>query len=100
VYPWSRTGLVQLGSDEAEWTRAFGRLAETHAVFAAEWGGDAALGDWRRRLEAWLRERGIGWTSWSWADWPRLVADCRACDYAPTPFGTLVRDALRRQAAP
>jgi endoglucanase len=99
VYPWSRTGLVRLGSYEAEWARAFGRLAETHAVFAAEWGGDAGSCDWGRRLEAWLRARGIGWTGWSWADWPRLVADCRACDYTPTPFGTLVRDALRRPCA-
>ena len=33
-----------------------------------------------------LEDRSIGWTAWSWADWPPLVADCRRCDYAPTIF--------------
>jgi endoglucanase len=95
VYPWSRTGLVRVGGQEADWTRAFGQLAERHAVFVAEWGGDAGHCEWGRRLEAYLRARGIGWAGWSWADWPRLVADCRACDYTPTPFGEIVRDSLR-----
>lgn len=100
VYPWSRTGLVRLRSYEAEWTEAFGRLAETEAVFVGEWGGtDAGRGAhlaWGRRLEAYMRERGIGWTAWSWADWPFLVADCRACNYEPTAFGAIVKDALSR----
>jgi endoglucanase len=99
VYPWSRTGLVRLRPYEAEWTHAFGRLAETEAVFVGEWGGtDARRGahlTWGRRLEAYMRGRGIGWTAWSWADWPFLVADCRACNYEPTAFGAIVKEALR-----
>ena len=100
VYPWSRTGLVRLRSYEAEWARAFGDLAEREAVFVGEWGGtDARRGGhlaWGRRLESWLRARGIGWTAWSWADWPLLVADCRTCSYEPTAFGAIVKDALGR----
>jgi endoglucanase len=99
VYPWCRTGLVRLRSHEAEWTAAFGRLAETEAVFVGEWGGTGerrgAHLAWGRRLEGYLRERGIGWAAWSWADWPFLVADCRACNYEPTAFGAIVKDALR-----
>jgi hypothetical protein len=101
VYPWSRTGLVRLRAHEAEWTRAFGWLAATHPVFAAEWGGThEARGRrhlaWGHRLEAYLRARQIGWAAWSWADWPPLVADCRMGDYRPTPFGAIVKDALGR----
>lgn len=100
VYPWSRTGIVRVRPYEAEWTRAFGQLAETAAVFVGEWGGTegrrGAHLAWGRRLEAYMRERAIGWTAWSWADWPFLVTDCRACNYEPTAFGSLVREALRR----
>ena len=105
VYPWSRTGLVRLRPFEAEWTRAFGWLADTHPVFAGEWGGMAhgPRGGhlaWGRRLESYLRAREIGWAAWSWADWPHLVTDCRASDYGPTAFGALVKDGAQpRQCA-
>jgi endoglucanase len=98
VYPWCRTGLVRLRPYEAEWTEAFGRLAQSEAVFVGEWGGtDARRGHlaFGRRLEAYMRQRGIGWTAWSWADWPFLVANCRACNYEPTAFGAIVKRALR-----
>lgn len=93
VYPWSRTGLVRTRPYEAEWDRAFGNLAREYPVFAGEWGGVGHLA-WGRRLERYLRERGIGWAAWGWADWPHLVTDCRACDYTPTAFGAIVRESL------
>jgi hypothetical protein len=99
VYPWCRTGLLRLRPYESEWTRAFGALAASEAVFVGEWGGTegrrGAHLTWGRRLEAYLRARGIGWTAWSWADWLFLVADCRRCHYEPTAFGAIVKEALR-----
>jgi hypothetical protein len=73
----------------SDWDEAFGRLAETHCVFAGEWGGGAADLAWGTRLADYLEERAIGWTAWSWTDHPRLWADGR-----PTPFGQIVLDRL------
>ena len=78
-----------------EWTRAFGHLAATAPVFAGEWGGGARHLAWGRELLRYFDARSIGWAAWSWADWPTLVTDCRQCAYTPTPFGALIKDALR-----
>jgi endoglucanase len=93
VYPWSRTGLVRLRPHEREWERAFGHLAREQPVFVGEWGGVGHLA-WGRRLERYLRTRGLGWAAWGWADWPRLVANCRTGDYTTTAFGEIVREGL------
>lgn len=72
------------------WDEAFGSLAATHPVFAGEWGGGALDTKWGERLAAYLMERGIGWTAWSWSDEPRLVD----AGYVPTAFGKVVKRAL------
>jgi endoglucanase len=95
VYPWCRTGPLSWGSYEQDWHRAFGHLAGRVPLFVGEWGGTADHVEWGTRLMRYLDTHRIGWTAWSWADWPHLVVDCRACDYAPTSFGALVHAALR-----
>jgi hypothetical protein len=93
VYPWSRLALPPRRL-EREWHRAFGHLASAHPVFAGEWGGEAAHADWGRRLLAYLERHTVGWTAWSWCDWPCVVAGHRAGDFSPTEFGAIVRAAL------
>jgi hypothetical protein len=94
VYPWSRTSMLPFGTWEAEWDRAFGHLTSRVPVFAAEWGGSAEDVDWGQRLARYFDAHGIGWTAWSWADWPHLITSYREQDYTPTPFGEVVRAAL------
>jgi endoglucanase len=80
-----------------DWAAAFGNLAETAPVFVAEFGGpDTPAGlDFVSRLIAYLQQRGIGWTAWSWFNEPFLVNR-----YAPTKFGALVRQQLAAPNAP
>lgn len=68
------------------WDAAFGNLARTQPVFAGEWGGTDEDLAWGRRLRAYMEERHMGWTAWSWTDWPRVVER-----YAVTKFGEIVR---------
>jgi len=75
------------------WPSAFGSFARAHPVFAGEWGGDETDLEWGVKLAAYLRALGIGWTAWSWSDWPHLIEP--ATRWTPTPFGALVRDELR-----
>jgi endoglucanase len=91
VYPWLSVAWRRL---EKDWDRAFGHLASRVPVFAGEWGGEPGDLEWGTRLRRYLDARDIGWTAWSWSDWPHLVASARAGDYSPTPFGELVRDAI------
>jgi hypothetical protein len=93
VYPWVRVGWPG-GRLERQWHRAFGHLAGTVPVFAGEWGGGDADLDWGRRLLAYLEARTVGWTAWSWRDWPHLL--CAGLEPAgtPTPFGEIVRSGL------
>jgi endoglucanase len=93
VYPWARIGLGR-PTPEREWHRAFGHLASAHPVFAGEWGGEAAHAAWGRRLLAYLERHTVGWTAWSWCDWPCVVASHRSGDFTPTPFGAIVRSGL------
>ena len=81
---------------EQEWHRAFGHLAATCPVFAGEWGGDASQVDWGRRLLAYLERHAVGWTAWSWCDWPQLLGNHRAGDFTCTPFGDVVKAGLSR----
>lgn len=94
VYPWSRTSNLPFGTWEAEWDRAFGHLTSRVPVFAAEWGGSAEDVDWGHRLARYFDAHEIGWTAWSWADWPHLITSYREPDYTPTTFGAVVRAAL------
>ena len=71
VYPWCRAGLP--GSPARQWTRAFGRLAEACPVFAGEWGGGRPTSSWGPALLAYLEAPTVGWTAWSWCDWPPLL---------------------------
>jgi hypothetical protein len=94
VYPWTTIGLWPGRAVEREWHRAFGHLAAAYPVFAGEWGGDAANLDWGRRLLAYLEARTVGWTAWSWCDWPPLLGDHRGGDFSCTPFGGVVKGGL------
>ncbi len=73
-----------------QWDESFGNLAATQPVFAAEWGGEDQDVEWGRRVAAYFEARNIGWTAWSWSDWPRLTQ----VNGQPTPFGALVKAAL------
>lgn len=94
VYPWTRTHPLRLTGGPADWSRAFGHLAGIVPLFAGEWGGTDDHVDWGEQALAYFEQSGIGWTAWSWADWPHLVRGCRTGDYTPTAFGTLVRRGL------
>jgi endoglucanase len=98
VYPWLSTPRIPLPWPwrrlEDNWDRAFGHLANRVPVFAGEWGGEPRDLEWGARLRHYLDARDIGWTAWSWSDWPPLVVNARGRDYSPTTFGALVRDAL------
>jgi len=72
-----------------DWERAFGRIARTAPVFAAEWGLPKNEFDWGRELLAYFNQLKIGWCAWSWSDDPRL-----AHNHAATPYGELARQAL------
>ena len=96
VYPWTTIGLWPGRRPEQEWHRAFGHLAAAYPVFAGEWGGGPSDVDWGRRLLAYLEATTVGWTAWSWCDWPPLLADHRGGDCTPTPFGEVVRAGLMK----
>ncbi len=96
VYPWTTIGLLPGRTREREWHRAFGHLAAAYPVFAGEWGGDGSQVDWGRRLLAYLEATTVGWTAWSWCDWPMLLASHRGGDCTPTPFGDVVKAGLTR----
>jgi endoglucanase len=96
VYPWTTIGLLPGRTPEREWHRAFGHLAAACPVFAAEWGGDGSQVDWGRRLLAYLEATTVGWTAWSWCDWPMLLTSHRGGDWTPTPFGDVVKAGLGR----
>jgi hypothetical protein len=72
------------------WDEAFGSLAARVPVFAGEWGGTAADRGWGWELADYFDRRRMGWTAWSFTDFPRLMTR-----YAPTAFGALVQSRLR-----
>ncbi len=74
-----------------DWFGAFGRLANYVPVFATEFGGGDADLAWGRELLDYFDEISIGWTAWSVTDHPHLCHH----DWAPTPFGELVRERLQ-----
>src|SRR5579883_1739644 len=76
------------------WWKALGTSDEV-PVLVGEWGGTERDLRFGRRLAAAMRERGLGWTAWSWVDHPRLIEPPRAPAWVPTAFGALVREELR-----
>jgi endoglucanase len=81
-----------------DWPMSLSRAAEV-PVFVGEWGGtdskkDLAFG---HKLAALMRQEQLGWTAWSWVDFPQFVRPPRAPNYEPTAFGELVRSELSRQ---
>jgi endoglucanase len=75
------------------WSKALGCCNEV-PVFIGEWGGKDEDLEFGRTLAAEIRQRGLGWTAWSWVDAPQLVVPPRAPNYDATPFGALVRSEL------
>lgn len=78
------------------WDKYFGTFAETHPVFAGEFGGGEDDLEWGRQLLAYFDEKEMGWTAWSWVDNPQLTLEDRR---TPTVFGELVKEALETHAA-
>lgn len=68
------------------WKKAFAKRAKTEPVFAGEWGGTDEQVYWGMELAHLFDQLGMGWTAWSWSDWPHLQQNGQ-----PTPFGSLVR---------
>jgi endoglucanase len=77
-----------------DWGKSLGAWNEV-PVLVGEWGGKEEDLDFGRKLANLSRQRGLGWTAWSWVDDPPLVLQPRAPNYQPTPFGELVRNELR-----
>lgn len=75
------------------WDKALGGADEV-PIFIGEWGGTEKDLDFGGKLAARLTAARLGWTAWSWVDYPVLV-QAGAPGYDPTPFGALVRDQLR-----
>jgi endoglucanase len=75
------------------WDGAFGTAALRRCVFAGEWGGEEKDLDWGVELARYFEELGMGWTAWSWRDYPHLQRSGVA-----TPFGAMVRSELRAAA--
>ena len=68
------------------WGKALGGAGEV-PVFVGEWGGTADDLEFGRQLLVRLRRLGLGWTAWSWADYPELVVTPRAPNFEPTELG-------------
>lgn len=107
VYPWcghpvrARWGRSPHAPRAAlSWAEAFGRLSREVPVFVAEWGGESGHLRWGETLARYLRRLDLGWTAWSWSDYPRLVVDAQSGNYEPTEFGDLVRRALTAGQTP
>ena len=102
VYPWCgrpswvrRRTLWRTPKQSLSWRAAFGELSRSAPVFVGEWGGGAEHVRWGATLVRYLNRLGLGWTAWSWSDYPRLVVDAQSQIYNPTDFGGLVRRSLQ-----
>jgi aryl-phospho-beta-D-glucosidase BglC (GH1 family) len=79
-----------------DWHKAIGRHREV-PIFVGEWGGTEQDLEFGSNLASQLRDLGLGWTAWSWTDFPRLVAPPGPPAFEPTAFGSLVRGELKSQ---
>jgi len=80
-----------------DWSKAFGRHREV-PIFVGEWGGTEQDLEFGASLAAEMRGFGLGWTAWSWTDFPPLVEVPEPPASKPTPFGALVRNELASSA--
>jgi endoglucanase len=76
-----------------DWHKALSRIADV-PVFIGEWGGTDDQLAFGRKLASLMRNERLGWTAWSWVDFPQLVQPPRSPNYLPTAFGQLVKDEL------
>ena len=76
------------------WSRALGGSDQV-PVFVGEWGGTGRDLELGRQLAILMRQRGLGWTAWSWVDYSQLVETPRAPNYQATQFGDMVKAELR-----
>jgi endoglucanase len=76
-----------------DWSKAIGQHCEI-PIFVGEWGGTKQDLEFGASLAAQMQSRGLGWTAWSWADFPPLVEALGVRAPNPTPFGALVRNEL------
>jgi endoglucanase len=81
-----------------DWHKALSRSADV-PVFVGEWGGTDDQLAFGRDLAARMRKERLGWTAWSWVDYPQLIQPPRSPNYLPTAFGQLVKDELAAPAA-
>jgi len=77
----------------SDWPKALSRIADV-PVFIGEWGGADDQLAFGRKLAALMRDQRLGWTAWSWVDYPHLVQPPGPSNYLPTAFGQLVKDEL------
>ena len=84
IYPNRRPG---------DWFKAIGDSSNV-PIFVGEWGGTEHDLDFGLALAERMRRLGLGWTSWSWVDEPKLIKPRRVPHYEPTLFGELVRNEL------
>lgn len=88
-YPWS--------SPKERWNSQFGNYVDQIPIFVGEFGGEEKDLEWGKELISYLYEKELGWTAWSWVDYPQLtLTDKRT----PTEFGELVKTSLNRYANP
>ena len=76
------------------WSNALGGSDQV-PVFVGEWGGTEKDLEFGRQLSILMRQQGLGWTAWSWVDYPQLVEAPPTPNYQPTRFGDLVKAELR-----
>ena len=76
-----------------KWSKALGRHRDV-PLFVGEWGGTELDLEFGADLVARMRRHGLGWTAWSWSDFPRLVEGTGTSARTPTAFGTLVLNEL------
>ena len=73
------------------WAKYFGDVADKYPVFIGEFGGESSHLQWGRELLAFMDDKKLGWTAWSWSNYTYLTQDDRR---TPTEFGQLVLNAL------
>jgi endoglucanase len=83
------------------WEKEVSRVAEVVPVVTGEVGGsaDCESSDFVASYLRWADDRGISWLAWTWNTWKcdSNHALISAYDGSPTPYGTTVRQALRRE---